>query len=120
MVKKMPRLIDADKIKLPQGFFEKVDNVPKFYEWLDEQPTVDAVPLEDYKSMERTVYKLTKAIADASPVRCKDCIHRPQWKNRVLYPPGYWGEDEADIDWTCPLIDRNELRNSRNMDDDFY
>lgn len=28
-------------------------------------PTVDAVPLEDYKSMEQTVYKLTKAIADA-------------------------------------------------------
>lgn len=45
------RLIDADKIKLPQGFFEKVDNVPKFYEWLDEQPTVDAVQV----------------------VRCKDC-----------------------------------------------
>ena len=42
---KMPRLIDADKIKLPQGFFEKVDNVPKFYEWLDEQPTVDAEPV---------------------------------------------------------------------------
>lgn len=41
----MPRLIDADKIKLPQGFFEKVDNVPKFYEWLDEQPTVDAEPV---------------------------------------------------------------------------
>lgn len=39
------RLIDADKIKLPQGFFEKVDNVPKFYEWLDEQPTVDAEPV---------------------------------------------------------------------------
>lgn len=44
------RLIDADKIKLPQGFFEKVNNVPKFYEWLDKQPTVDAVE-----------------------VRCKDC-----------------------------------------------
>lgn len=32
-------------------------------------PTVDAVPLEDYKSMERTVNKLTKAIADADPVK---------------------------------------------------
>lgn len=47
------RLIDADKIKLPQGFFEKIDNVPKFYEWLDKQPTVDAVEV----------------------VRCKNCIH---------------------------------------------
>lgn len=57
---------------------------------------------------------------DAAPVCCKDCIHRPQWKNRDLYPPGYWGDNEADIDWTCPLIDRNELRNSWYMDDDFY
>ena len=35
------RLIDVDEIKLPQGFFEKVDNVPKFYEWLGTLPTVD-------------------------------------------------------------------------------
>lgn len=40
----MARLIDADEIKLPQGFFEKVDNVPKFYEWLGTLPTVDAEP----------------------------------------------------------------------------
>ena len=39
------RLIDVDKIKLPQGFFEKVDNVPKFYEWLSTLPTVDAEPV---------------------------------------------------------------------------
>ena len=35
------RLIDADAIKLPKGFFEKVNNVPKFYEWLDELPTIE-------------------------------------------------------------------------------
>lgn len=39
------RLIDVDEIKLPQGFFEKVDNVPKFYEWLGALPTVDAEPI---------------------------------------------------------------------------
>lgn len=39
------RLIDTDEIKLPQGFFEKIDNVPKFYEWLNGQPTVDAEPV---------------------------------------------------------------------------
>lgn len=39
----MAKLIDADEIKLPKGFFEKVDNVPKFYEWLGTLPTVDAV-----------------------------------------------------------------------------
>lgn len=48
------RLIDADAIRLPKGFFEKIDNVPKFYDWLDEQPTIDAVPV----------------------VRCKDCAYR--------------------------------------------
>lgn len=37
------RLIDADAVRLPKGFFEKVDNVPKFYEWLRKQPTIDAV-----------------------------------------------------------------------------
>ena len=63
---------------------------------------------------------LVRNRVDVAPVRCKDCIHRPQWKNRELYPPGYWGDNEADIDWTCPLIDRNELRNSWYMDDDFY
>lgn len=35
------RPIDADAIKLSKGFFEEVDNVPKFYEWLNEQPTIE-------------------------------------------------------------------------------
>jgi len=48
------RTIDVDAIKLPKGFFEEVYNVPKFYEWLNEQPIIDAVPV----------------------VRCKDCKHR--------------------------------------------
>ena len=30
---------------------------------------IEAVPLEDYQSMERTVVKLTQAIAEAEPVR---------------------------------------------------
>ena len=38
------RPIDADAIKLPKGFFEKVNNVPKFYDWLNSLPTVDAEP----------------------------------------------------------------------------
>ena len=37
------RPIDADAIRLPKGFFEEVDNVPKFYEWLSEQPTIDTM-----------------------------------------------------------------------------
>jgi hypothetical protein len=47
------RLIDADAIKLKKGFFEKVDNVPKFYEWLGEQPIVDAVPVMRGKWLKR-------------------------------------------------------------------
>lgn len=35
------RPIDADAIRLPKSFFEDVDNVPKFYEWLSEQPTIN-------------------------------------------------------------------------------
>lgn len=113
----MPRLVDADKLPHYDGTALSAVAVARAVE---DAPSVDAVPLEDYKSMERTVNKLTKALADAAPVCCKDCIHRPQWKNREIYPPGYWGDDEAGIDWTCPLIDRNELRNSWYMDDDFY
>ena len=45
------RLIDANAIKLEQGFFEKVDNVPKFYEWLNKQPTVDAVPVDSLREL---------------------------------------------------------------------
>lgn len=37
------RLIDADAIKLEKGFFESIDTVPKFFEWLGKQPTIDAV-----------------------------------------------------------------------------
>lgn len=53
-------------------------------------------------------------------VRCKDCIHRPQWNKTVLAPPNYWGESESDIDWTCPLIDKTDTYNSWYMPDDFF
>lgn len=53
-------------------------------------------------------------------VRCKDCLHRPQWNKTVLAPPNYWGDWEAEVDWTCPLIDKNDLYDSWYMDDDFF
>lgn len=53
-------------------------------------------------------------------VRCKDCIHRPQWNKTVLAPPNYWGDWEAEVDWTCPLVDKNDLYDSWYMDDDFF
>jgi len=43
------RLIDADAVKLPKGYFENVTTVPRFYEWLDTLPTIDAVPVKHRK-----------------------------------------------------------------------
>ena len=34
---------------------------------IDMMPTIEAVPLEDYRSIEQTVHKLTQAIAEAEP-----------------------------------------------------
>lgn len=64
------RLIDADEIRLPHGFFEKVDNVPKFYEWLGTLPTVDAmeVGVKIFGDGEISFRKV---------VKCKDCKHKP-------------------------------------------
>lgn len=36
---------------------------------IDNMPTIEAVPLEDYRSMEQTVYKLTQALAEAEPIK---------------------------------------------------
>lgn len=64
------RLVDTDAVKLPEGFFEKVDNAPKFYDWLNSLPTIDAVPV----------------------VRCKECVHYKghwyceTWNNSPGFP----------------------------------
>lgn len=79
------RLINVDELKLPQHFFETVDNVPKFYEWLNEQPTIDAVPV----------------------VRCKDCKWHEQEQPGMVYCPatvGGWVED----DWFCKGGERED------------
>ena len=82
-------------------------------------PTIEAVPLEDYRSMEQTVYKLTKALAESEPrkhgrwikifeteddltARCSECgIVYTLGKGRE---PNYCGtcgakmDEESDID----------------------
>lgn len=68
------RLIDANAIKLEKGFFEKVDNVPKFYEWLSEQPTVDAVPV----------------------VRCRQCEYYSNEMNCCSYVNGLQNVTKTD------------------------
>lgn len=45
----MPRYIDAEKIRPYKGFFEKVDNVPKFYDWVESLPTADVVEVKHGK-----------------------------------------------------------------------
>lgn len=69
------RLINADELKdaIPEvsaDLFENCGRCKLFDDveikhLIDVQPTVDAVPLEDYRSMEQTVYKLTQALAEA-------------------------------------------------------
>ena len=62
------RLIDADALKKKKKHSHKefFENVVSVYD-IDNAPTVEAVPLEDYRSMEQTVHKLTQAIAEAEP-----------------------------------------------------
>lgn len=64
---KTPRLIDANEILKSehQHYAPMADEYYVPVRDIENAPTVDAVPLEDYKSMERTVNKLTKALADA-------------------------------------------------------
>lgn len=72
------RLIDADELKknfqdeLCKGIAcaecsIQVEGFCRVERWIDIAPTIETVPLEDYRSMEQTVHKLTQAIAEAEP-----------------------------------------------------
>lgn len=107
---KIPRLIDANEILKSehQHYNPMADEYYVPVRDIESALTVDAVPLEDYKSMERTVNKLTKALADAElmyskrlvlralqkqedetepVVRCKDCEFSaaPEWDSDDVY-----------------------------------
>ena len=112
----MPRLIDADEAyKVLTDYYRHRTETQHeaLKEAIERVPTVDAVPLEDYKSMEQTVNKLTKAIADAEPVvRRKDCE---------------WWEREEGTDWgwchACKHIHYSsnwEIKIQRIQKYDFY
>ena len=63
----MRTLIDVNELK---AAFDRHGNIGEdIYMILFEQEVVEAVPLEDYESMEQTVNKLTKALADADSVK---------------------------------------------------
>lgn len=66
------RLIDADAVKeyiLNKGFYCDTEADKQYSAELVDKifPTIKAVPLEDYRSMEQTVHKLTQALAEAEP-----------------------------------------------------
>lgn len=77
----MSRLIDADAIKLQEGFFEKIDNVPKFYDWLNSLPTIDAEPvrhgywIERYGVYEGKYYKCSVCNYNCSHTKENYCSY---------------------------------------------
>lgn len=83
----MPRYIDAEKIRPYKGFFEKVDNVPKFYDWVESLPTADVVKAKHGK-WERH-YSRPNVFADLY-WHCSACGYKNdnQWANVYhLYCP---------------------------------
>ena len=81
------RLIDADALekKLHELALDEWNHGPStswsnaYLECEDmvyNAPTVDAVPLEDYKSMESTVSKLTQALANS--------VKHGHWDNKII------------------------------------
>ena len=58
------RLIDADELT-EKAWRHVLATREDIAQMIANAPTVAAVPLEDYKSMESTVNKLTQALADA-------------------------------------------------------
>lgn len=72
---------------------------------IDMMPTIEAVPLEDYRSMEQTVYKLTQALAEAEPIKrghwegdgqCSACKEYPL--ARYMENPNYCPNCGAKMD----------------------
>ena len=68
------KLIDDDIASLNEdmsreGYDVCLCTLKMMKQYIEALTTIEAVPLEDYRSMEQTVYKLTQAIAEAEPVK---------------------------------------------------
>lgn len=73
----MIKLIDTNKIEIPEGFFNDL-NVPKFFRWLKDLPTADVVPKSEYADMEIRALRAEKQLAtqqDLAESRKKDIEH---------------------------------------------
>lgn len=76
------RPIDADAIKLERGFFENIDNVPKFFEWLGKQPTVDLMkwtPVSEGMPNQNKQFLVQYKNGEMDVVYCSDV--NPFWTN---------------------------------------
>ena len=69
----MPRYIDAEKINLPKGFFNTVDNVPKFYEWVETLPTADVQEVRHGKWEEVVIPSGYSNEVQYQSARCSVC-----------------------------------------------
>lgn len=105
------RLISADALKAAlQGLYqvagwEKRDihfSLSDMECNIDYMPTIEVVPLEDYRSMEQTVYKLTQAIAEAEPVKHGRWIHHQYGNTEGYYECDNCGKINSYKSNYCP------------------
>ena len=109
------RLIDANALKARWYEINDIDETDRGARFvgyteiarlIDHAPTIDAVPREDYISMERTLARLQQGIADATDtvevVQCKDC----HWYKKP-YCDMHNGEKFNDNDF-CSYGERSE------------
>ena len=105
------RLVDIDEIKLPKGFFEEVNDVPKFYDWLNSLPVVDpkkgTVPVGAY---EQTRWERDIAISQLAEIgkslgeKMDDIVpNRGKW---VMKPDPYGFFDEIPVCSECGCTTR--------------
>lgn len=108
------RLIDADSlIQSMLAFYGDYSGrlCRELETIIDNEPTIDAVPKEDYISMERTLARLQQGIADTvEVVRCKDCKHyKPFDKSKkfdctqglyAVFENDYCSHGERSEEWT--------------------
>lgn len=67
--------IDAKKVTVPRGFFNKNLGVPDLLEWLESQPSTDVVPRSDYKAILHK-YELSVAKREANVKGFSEMLHR--------------------------------------------
>lgn len=108
------RLIDANAIKLEKGFFEKVDNVPKFYEWLGKQPTVDAVQVVHSSWSVFAEMDLREGRTGKHILVCRECGHTEKIHHSDKMPNycqncgAKMDGGKADKEWFCAEGERKD------------